>query len=93
MTSQIISQHQTLTASEARDNLYSLIKQAGNGLKTFEITLHGSNPVVLVNKAELDAWQETLDILSHKQEISSIRKARKQKTVISHDKLLKTLKI
>lgn len=85
------SDYQTLTASEARANLYNLIKSAATGLKAYEITLRGTSPVILVNKAELEAWQETLDILSNKNEITSIRKARKQKKVIPHQKMLKSI--
>ncbi len=87
----ISSDYQTLTASQARANLYNLIKSAATGLKTYEITLQGASPVILVNKAELEAWQETLDILSNKGEIATIRKARKQKKVIPHQKMLKAV--
>ncbi|MCJ7739731.1 type II toxin-antitoxin system Phd/YefM family antitoxin [Candidatus Microgenomates bacterium] len=87
----ISSDYQTLTASQARANLYNLIKSASTGLKAYEITLQGANPVILVNKAELEAWQETLDILSNKGEIASIRKARKQKKAIPHQKMLKAV--
>lgn len=81
----------TYTASEARERLYKLVKAAGMGLSAFEITLRGCNPVVLMNKAELESWQETLDILSNKKEISSIRRARKQNKTIPHKTVLKRL--
>lgn len=81
------------TASEARANLYSLLRTAGSGLHAFEINLRGSDPVVLINKSELESWQETLDILSNKKEITSLRKARKQKKTISHQKVMRILGI
>ena len=65
----ITSDIKTYTASEAREKLYTLIKAASTGLESFEITLRGSNPVIIINKAELESWQETLDILSNKKEI------------------------
>lgn len=80
------------TASEARANLYNLIRAVGSNLQTFEISLRGSDPVVLINKSELESWQETLDILSNKKEITSLRKAIKQKKTISHQKVMQVLR-
>ena len=80
-----------LTASEARKNLYGLIEAAAEGLKTFEIKLRGAEPVVLISKAELESWQETLDVLSSREEIKAIRQGKKQKTVVSHKQMLKSL--
>lgn len=80
------------TVSEARKNLYDLVRDASSGVKTFEIKLRGSNEsVVLINKSELEAWQETLDILSSPQEIKAIRKAKSQKKNISHKDMLKAI--
>lgn len=81
------------TASEARKNLYNLIRSAAKGLKSYEIRLRDSDPVILVNKAEIEAWQETLDILSNPFEIKAIRRAKKEKKTISHQELLKSLKL
>lgn len=88
-----ITASKTYTTSEARDNLYKLIRAASSGLSAFEITLRGSEPVILINKSELESWQETLDILSNKKEIAKIRTARKQKRNISHTKMLKEIGI
>ena len=79
------------TASEARKNFYSLIKSASEGLKAFEINLRGSDPVILMSKDELESWQETLDILSNPEEVRAIEKARKEKKLISYEKVLKEL--
>ena len=82
----------TLTVSEARENLYNLVRTASRGLKTYEITIRGEDDsVVLINRSELEAWQETLDILSSRREISAVRQARKEKKTISHQDLLKEL--
>ena len=81
----------TYTASEARKKLYSLIRSAAKGLKAYEIKLRGSDPVVLINKEELESWQETLDILSNPEEVKAIEKGRKEKKTISHNKLLKEI--
>lgn len=82
---------QTYTASEARKQFYSLVKKAGDGLHAFEITARGSEPVVLINKAELESWLETLDIINSEEEISAIRKAKLETTAVSHEELMKQL--
>jgi len=81
----------TYSASEARKNLYSLIKSASKGLKAVEINLRGSEPVVIISKAELESWLETLDMLSNPEEARVVRKARNEKKVVSHNKLLKEI--
>ncbi|OGG14800.1 hypothetical protein A2773_06900 [Candidatus Gottesmanbacteria bacterium RIFCSPHIGHO2_01_FULL_39_10] len=82
----------TYTVSEARKNLYDLVKSAAKGLTLYEITLRGEEEsVILINKSELEAWQETLDILSNPEEAKAIRKGRKQKKVISHKEMLKEI--
>lgn len=79
----------TFTVSEARENLYDLVRTASRGLKTYEITIRGEDDsVVLINRSELEAWQETLDILSSHGEISAVRQGRKDKKTISHRNLL-----
>ena len=63
-------------------------------MKAYEITLRGSSDsVVLISKAELESWQETLDIISNKEEISAVRKARLQKKTMSHKNMLRALGI
>ena len=82
-----------LPASTARQNLYSLIRSAAAGLRTYEITLRGTKPVVLMSKEELDGWLETLDIMSNPEEVRAIRIAKKQKKNIPLEKLLKDLNL
>ena len=82
---------QTLTASEARENLYTLVKSASQGLKSYQINLRGADPVVLINKEELDSWLETADIMSNSTEAQAIRTSRKEKSGISHKKLISSL--
>lgn len=82
----------SITTSEARKNLYDLIKEVSKGLKTYEIRLRGtSEPVMLVSKAELESWQETLDILGSPFERKAIELGRKDKKTISHKELLKSI--
>ena len=81
----------TYTASEARSKLYKLIRSASKGLKSFEIKLRGSDPVVLISKSELESWQETIDILNSPEEAKAIKKANKQTKTISHQHMLKAI--
>lgn len=81
----------TITASEARQNLYSLIRRASKGLRTFEIKLRGVEPVVLISKGELEGWLETLDIMASPEEVKAIEEGRRSKKTISHKEMKKLL--
>ena len=81
----------TVTASDARADLYNLIRETSKGLRSFEITLRDSDPVMLISKSELESWMETLDILNSPQEINSIRSSKKHKKFTSHADLKKSL--
>jgi len=80
-----------LTASEAREDLYSLIKKTSAGLRSYEIKLRGADPVMLISKSELESWLETLDILSSPEEVKAVRAAKKEKKLISQSDVLKKL--
>ncbi len=81
----------TLTASEARDDLYSIIKLASKGIESYQINLRGADPVVLMNKEELDSWLETADIMNNPKELKAIRASREEKGGISHQELINSL--
>jgi len=85
----------TYTASEARDNLYDLVRSAGKGLRSYEITLRGAKPVILMSREELDSWIETFDVMSSPEEVSAIEAGRKTKKGkrISHQDMKKLLGI
>lgn len=87
----IMKQLTTLTASEAREDLYTLIKTVSNGLRSYEINLRGANPVVLISKSEIESWLETLDILSSPEEMKAINESKKDKRVFSHADVFKKL--
>ncbi len=57
-----MSQTTTYTASQTRENLFQLIKQTATGLIKPEITLKGTEPVIMMSKAEYESWMETLSI-------------------------------
>ena len=85
----------TITASEARDDLYNIIRKASKGLRSFEIKLRGVAPVVLISKEELEGWIETLDIMANPEEVKAIEEGRKEETepkkFVSHKEMKKLL--
>lgn len=82
-----------LPASTARQNLYTLIRSAAAGLRTYEITLRGVKPVILMSKEELEGWLETLDVMSNPEEVKAIREGKKSRKTISHRAMKKLLGI
>lgn len=81
----------TYTASEARERLYELIRTAADGMQSFEITLRGAKPVMLVSKKELESWLETIDIVNSPEEVEAIRDWKKNKRTIPYKKVVKML--
>lgn len=68
----------TLTVSQARENLYDLVEEVTNHLRSFIITHHGQPTAVLVPVEELDSWQETFEIMSNKKLLRDIKQAEKE---------------
>ena len=56
-----------ISASKARNNLYKILDEVKNGLKSYTITLRGEAQAVVINPEEVESWEETLDILSDNQ--------------------------
>lgn len=82
-----------ITASDARANLYALIKSASTGAKTHEIHLRGHKPVVLIGKHELESWLETLDVMANPEEVDAIAAAKQTTKTYSHKEFLKVIGI
>ena len=86
----------TISASKARNNLYKILDEVKNGLKSYTITLRGEAQAVVINPEELESWEETLDILSDNKLIAQILKSQeeiKSGDYISEDDLIKKLNI
>ena len=81
----------TLTASEARQDLYNLIRKASKGPRAYEIKLRGVDSVILISKEELEGWLETLDILSNPEEMKAIEEGKKCKKLIPFEEITKDL--
>ena len=75
----------TLSVSDARANLYNIVKEVGQNLRRFSITHQGQAKAVIISSEELEGWEETLDIMSNKklyrQVRRSIKEAKQGKTI------------
>lgn len=86
----------TISASKARDNLYKILDEVKNGLKSYTITLRGEAQAVVINPEEVEAWEETLDILSDNKLIARILESQeeiKKGEYLSEDDVIKELNI
>ena len=77
------------TASEARENLFDLLRSAGTGAVAHQINLRSGASVVLISKEELEGWLETLDIMSNPEEVAAIQKFSLDEKRITHKQMLK----
>lgn len=66
-----------LTVSQARDNLYDIVGEAGKGSRAFMITHMGKPSAVVMPIDDFEGWVETLDILSNKKLMKQIRQGEK----------------
>jgi len=85
-----------VSASKARSNFYTILKQVANKLKRFTVTKRGEAQVVIMHPDEVASWEETMEILADKKLTSKILKSeveRKTGKSISEEELLKELGI
>jgi prevent-host-death family protein len=64
-----------ISASKARNNLYKILNEVKNGLKSYTITLRSEAQAVVINPEELEALEETLDVLSDNKLIAKMLKS------------------
>ena len=86
----------TISASKARDNLYKILDEVKNGLKSYTITLRGEAQAVVINPEELEAWEETLDILSDNKLIAQLLESQeeiKMGKYLNEDDIIKELNL
>ncbi|KKS12895.1 hypothetical protein A2617_00015 [Candidatus Daviesbacteria bacterium RIFOXYD1_FULL_41_10] len=65
----------TISATDARNNLYDLIEEVARSGKRIGITNKGETKVVLISPEELDAWQATAETLADKELMKAIRES------------------
>ena len=81
----------TIPANEARANFYQILDRVGEKLEQFTITLRGDTRAVIMSAEEFANWQETLEILSDKKLVQSIRKGLKSKRKYSQKDVSKII--
>jgi antitoxin YefM len=67
----------SLTATEARQRLFSLLKSAASGHRVYRIT-HNDGDAVLLSQEDYESLLETLELLSTPGLARSIRQARRE---------------
>jgi antitoxin YefM len=67
----------SLTATEARQHFFGLLKKAARGHRVFRITHHDGD-AVLLSQEEYESLLETLELLSTPGMARSIRRARRE---------------
>ena len=67
----------SLTASEARGELFRLIKDASRSHRTFSIT-HKDGDAVLMSKEDYESLIETLELLSIPGFLESVKEAKRE---------------
>ena len=86
----------TLSASEARSNFYNILDEVADKFKRFVITKRGKAKAVVMPAEEVEAWEETMEIMANKKLASDIKAAEKELKSgkgIPQEKLLKELGI
>jgi antitoxin YefM len=67
----------SLTATEARQRFFGLLKSAARGHRVYRIT-HNDGDAVLLSQEDYDSLIETLELLSTPGMARSIRRARRE---------------
>lgn len=65
----------TLPANIARANFYQILEEVGTDLRRFVITHRGKTKAVVMPIEDVEAWEETLEILSDKKLMKDIKKS------------------
>lgn len=71
--------NKTVTASEARNNFFAILKEIEIPGVSVTITYEGHPKGVLMSVEEFEGWMETMDIMAHPKEVAAIQKASKEK--------------
>ena len=65
-----------LPANVARTNFYQMIDEVGDKLKRFVISHRGKSKVVVMPLEDVEAWEETLEILSDKKLMKDLKSSK-----------------
>lgn len=79
----MINLNDTIPANEARTNFYQILAEAGDNWRQFSVTIRGKVKAVVMSPEEFASWQETLEVMSDKKLVHSIKKGLKSKKTYS----------
>ncbi len=65
----------TISATQARANLYDLIDEVASSGKRVGITKRGETKVMLISAEDYESWQETNEILADRKLMRDIKEA------------------
>lgn len=65
----------TIPANVARANFYQILEEVGTDLRRFVITHRGKTKAVVMPIEDVEAWEETLEIMSDKKLMKDIKKS------------------
>lgn len=69
----------TVTASEARNDFFAILKSIKTPGVSIMITYEGHPAGVLMSADEFEGWQETMDIISNPEEAAAIEEGMREK--------------
>lgn len=69
----------TVTATEARNNFFAILKTVKTPGVFVRITYEGHPAGVLMSADEFEGWMETMDIMSHPEEVALIEEGMQEK--------------
>lgn len=85
-----------LSASTARTNFYTLLDEVSTKSRRFVITLRGGAKAVVMSPEEVEAWEETMEVMADRDLVGQIRRAEKDRRegkLVSEKKAFKLLGI
>lgn len=71
--------NKTVTASEARNDFFAILKEVKTPGVSVMITYEGRPAGVLMSAEEFEGWMETMDIMSDPEEVAAIEQGMREK--------------
>ncbi|MFH0770061.1 MAG: type II toxin-antitoxin system Phd/YefM family antitoxin [Candidatus Peregrinibacteria bacterium] len=71
--------NKTCTASEARNGFFAMLREIEVPGVSVVITYEGHPKGVLMSYDEFEGWMETMDIMSHPEEVTAIEEGMREK--------------
>ncbi len=68
----------SITATDAKKRLLELIRESDESFERYMITRNGEPKAVLMSVDDYEGWIETLEIMSSKEAVAEIKKARRE---------------